>query len=169
MSEGILIFETTEVYEILPLRDFVAISEYIQSYIVLVCNTITLCISITLFFYAYAITPPDARKKMKIKKWMNVNFKLTVLSFLARTSILGVYSNEDGQVLSNLVSLFGIINALLSSLHMHINSSYASYNAIKKNEGRANDEEDQQIKDFPAFVDSFALSPTSYGNATKDA
>lgn len=75
--------------------------------------------------------------------------------------------------MSNLVSLFGIVNVVLSSLHMylnrHINSSYAGYDAIKKNDGRANDEEDQQNKDFPAFVDSFALSPTSYGNATKDA
>ncbi|KAK4515072.1 KOW domain-containing protein [Mucor velutinosus] len=163
-SEGIVLLEAIDVHEFLPLRDFVRTSEYIQSYVVLTCNTIIFCLSMTLFFYAYTIKPPDARKKMKIKTGMNANFMLSILSCLTRISVLGVYSNEDDRVLSNLVSFCGALNIAFSSLHMYLNRNInnvnAGYGAIKKNDNY--DEEDHKLKTSPAFTDSFALSPTSY-------
>ncbi|KAL9541532.1 hypothetical protein MBANPS3_009065 [Mucor bainieri] len=176
IAESIMLFEAIAISEYSSL---VPISEYIKSYIVVICNAIVLCISMPLYFYAYTVKPPNARKKMKIKKGMNANFMLATLSFLIRISIRSVYSDEevraDAQynrklVMSILVSYGGALNIAFSSLHMYlnrnINSANARYDAIKKTDNY--DEEDQPAKSLPAFADTFALSPTSYEETAKD-
>lgn len=73
-------------------------------------------------------------------------------------------------VLSNMVSFWGALNVAFSSLHMYLNRNICNanteYDALKKNDNY--DEEDPHIKSSPVFTDSFAMSPSSYGNTAKD-